>query len=242
MHVAVLARHGERDLPFEIEMLLAADLDAPAQPVRRPASAAAASPRCITCVGSTKLSRRERLVDRHDRRQDSYSITARSAAARASEMLSAATANIDCPAYSTSPSAKIGSPGNAGPTSLTPGTSVRRQHRDDTGRGRDRGQVHADDPRMRVRRQCDVGVQQAARLRHVVDVDSLAADMLARAVMRDAWPTTLSGAAQRREPGASSQGVRMFMRLLPFRQPHLRPRDVVSSQKRSSRFFATSRR
>jgi hypothetical protein len=53
----------------------------------------------------------------------SYSTTARRAAARASAMVSAATANSDWPQYSTRPSANIGSSPAKGLTSLTPGTS-----------------------------------------------------------------------------------------------------------------------
>ena len=56
--------------------------------------------------------------------RSSYSTAARRAAARASPIDSAATANSDWPQYSTSPSANIGSSPATGLTSLTPGTSL----------------------------------------------------------------------------------------------------------------------
>ena len=69
-HIAVLARDGERHLPFQIEMLLPADVDAPGQAQRRAGE-------CGICIAALHdLGRqhetlgRQRLVDGQDRLQD----------------------------------------------------------------------------------------------------------------------------------------------------------------------------
>ncbi len=56
MHIAVLAGHRQRDLAFEIEMILAADVDAGPSADAAPASAAAASPRVMRWGASSSRS------------------------------------------------------------------------------------------------------------------------------------------------------------------------------------------
>ena len=73
----------------------------------------------------------------------------------------------------------------AGPTSLTPGTSLAVMTATTPGRRGDRAQVDRLDPRMGVRAERQERMQQPRRLRHIVNIDRSAADVLGRAVMRD---------------------------------------------------------
>ena len=95
--VVVLARHGERDLPLQIEVLLPADVDAPFEHMRRGRNGG---------LGIATLHRIGRLQEGLRLQAwsmvriaglSSYSTTARRAAARACAIVSAATANSDWP-------------------------------------------------------------------------------------------------------------------------------------------------
>ena len=83
VHAAVLARDRQRDLAFEVEVVLAAGAHGAAQAMRRRAPArAAASPR-VTCTGgSTYDCAGERVVDGEDRGQRLEVELARACAAR----------------------------------------------------------------------------------------------------------------------------------------------------------------
>src|SRR5919106_926979 len=87
------------------------------------AIACSASPRRISCEGTTVACLASASSSVRIASSSRYSIAARRAARRACSTVEAATAKRACPAYSTTPSANSGSPGNTGPMSFTPGTS-----------------------------------------------------------------------------------------------------------------------
>ncbi len=186
LHAAAFARHGQRDLAFEVEVVLAAGARGSMQPVRRGAD-------CGRGVAAHHMDRRQhvgfrrqRVVDREDRRQRRRCRSGRGArrGARRSRSV-AATANIGCPANCTMSAAKIGSSCWIGPTSLTPGMSAAVTTSTTPG-----ARAHVGRGRAPSRRPCATGLtpsatcKRAARLGQVVGVVRRARDVQCRGIVR----------------------------------------------------------
>ena len=162
VHVAVLARHGERDLAFEIEMVLAAEAHAAGRRCGAPASAASASPRCMRLRRQHEARRARAPLRRQDWRGAPRS---RSRPARGRARLvagvSAATANSGWPTYSTMPCGEDRLVMRMTGDVVLAGNVGGGEHRDDAGRGAHRGEVEPTHPGMRLRAQRQRSLQRA---------------------------------------------------------------------------------
>ena len=149
--VAVLHGHREGDLAFEIEMILAADIEAALQALGRARRGRGGIAPAHDMIGHQEAARRQRLLDAeqrpaapHIRRPRAWRRRGRLA------KLSAATAKSDlameddlaCRQKSGS------SPAPTGLTSFLPGISADGEHRDDARRGANRREIELGDPRM----------------------------------------------------------------------------------------------
>ena len=124
-HRAVLARHGERDLAFQIKMLLPADVER-AGKLRNGAAGDRLGGIAVDegVIGQHALAGRFALLDGTFGRSASISKCARSAARRAASREVATTANMGWPWKMTRSCANTGSSANAGEMSFLPGMSA----------------------------------------------------------------------------------------------------------------------
>ena len=179
VHVAVFARNGERDLAFEIEMLLAADAQVSADALRAVDERGCAVVLAERVLGKDMAVGFERLVDRDvvlaDRELELGE--PRGAPRLPARLRDDGECNL--PVELDAPVDEYRIVVHHGADVVRAGNVPRGQHRDDAGRGAHRIEVHAEQLTGCDRHAADRDMQQPFGLAHVVDEGRGAGDVLA---------------------------------------------------------------
>ena len=201
LHVAVFARNGERDLAFEIEMLLAADAQPAFDALFGLCERGGAVVLAERIVRQNVLVGRERIVDRHamrpGRRLDLGKLcgAARFLARLRHHGEHDLTMKLDVTRHEDRVVARNGA-------DIIYARNVgRRQHRDHAGRRAHRLEVHPKQLPGRDRCAADRDMQQPLGFADVIDEGGIAGDMLRRGIMphraaHDAQPHLLRAAVR----------------------------------------------
>ena len=185
MDVAVLARRGERDLAFEIEMVLAADDQPPFQDMRRGGDGPGGVAQTHNLGGFDDATRGAGVRDGH---QDGQVFVGDLRQLRRGQRLIPGLGGdgeqrlADVLDQAVSEERIVA---GHGADVVGPGDVPGGDHIDDAGRGSDGGQVERDDAGVRPLAHAQDHMQQLARLGDVVDIERPAGDMTLGAVMTD---------------------------------------------------------
>ena len=171
VEVAAFARRCDRDLAFEIEVILTAATEFAAEAMRADFSAASMSPRSIFWTGATQCSLATASSIVRTGGRTSYSTFTSFAAARARSSVVAATAATIWPSCSTVSEASSGSSVRIGAMSFLPGMSAAVTAAITPSRGNRCRKVDALDARMRMRREHERCVERARHGGDIVEID-----------------------------------------------------------------------
>ena len=224
MHRPVLAGRGQRDLAFQIEMLLPADPHHADRPVRRGGQRGGAVAAAEHIVGQHRLVARERVLDGDARRLglDHHGPQPGGAAGGVAGQRRDGKDRLPAKQHLAGREQRL-VPQRRGNV-VAAGHIGGGDHRDDTRRGPDGGQIDRRDAAAGHRRTADGQMQQAGGLGQVIDIGRRALDVLGGAVMR-----------QRLAHMAQRCCIDHRIGREPLRQRHRAPRG---SRRRASRWRA----